>query len=100
LATTDLNTLAFEQKDGSITIDATLANNLIKLPGWASEFHIYLASATAGTFTLTDPSGSGQPFAGETWTRVWRAQGNNPNQNRYVWVASGSGSVTLSYLLY
>lgn len=100
MAAIDLSGLSQQQADGSGSVDATLGNNMITLPGWANELHLYLDNATAGTFTMTNPAAAGRPLPGQTWTRVWRAQKANPNQNLYLWVASASGSVTLHYLVY
>ena len=100
MAAIDLSGLEQKQADGSASVDATLANNLITLPGWANELHLYLDNATAGTFTLTNPAAAGRPLPAQTWTRVWVAQKANPDQNPYVWAASGGGSVTLHYLVY
>ena len=100
MAHKDLSGEARTQGDGSWSVDDTLANNMITLPDWASEFHLYLDNATAGTFTMTNPAVAGRPLPGQTWTRVWIQQGSNPTQNKYIWVASASGSVTMNYLIY
>lgn len=99
MAAVDLTGLEMKQLDGQVSVDGTLSNSMITLPDWASEVHVYLDNATAGSFTMTDPS-AGRPLPPQTWTRVWIAQRNNPNPARHLWVASASGTVTLHYLVY
>lgn len=100
MANIDLSGEDRSQLDGSGSIDGTLANNLITLPGWASEVHLYLDNASAGTFTLNNPAAAGRPLPAQTWTRVWIQLKDSPTQNPYIWVASATGSVTLHYLVF
>ena len=96
----DLSSVTRKQHDGQATIDGTLSNNLITLPGWVHEVHLYLADAAAdGSFSLVGTA-SGRPLPKQTYVKVWAWQGTNPSQGKHIWVASGSGSQTLHYLLF
>ena len=60
---------------------------------------VYLAdSAEDGTFALSDPARD-LPLPKETWVRVLEPQPGNLVPLKYLWVASNTGSVTLSYKL-
>ena len=100
MAHVDLSAVARQQTDGQATIDATLANNMISLPGWVNEVHLYINDATNdGSFSMAGTA-SGRPLPKQTWVKVWEQQAGNPVQKAFIWVASGSGSQTLHYLLF
>lgn len=86
------------QTDGAATIDATLANNRMDLPGWVKSVDAYIDDAAGGSFSRKGTA-TGLPLPGQTYVRVWERIEGRARQSTSIWFASASGSQTLYYLL-